>query len=304
MIVRTCGCSRRAAADNQIVADDLAVSGHGRHAGGSRPLAGRSCGCVIPSFAFGHGDAPRAADRGGYRQRCWTACATIAGGIRRVDAGRCSRTLGRLGPNHIAARLSRRSRSDSSGGVEERAVVGLDHADARAHDPGEFVHRDPGRERVRRERRAEVVQPRGPSRSRTPRPPDSSSRFRKFATSNGPPLSAREHVGRVETRDERIERDESRGRSAEPRASIASSSSRGRWRIRRERSTSRRSRCADSEACGMTWIGQRGHPAVPVRLFGLPVEQVSRLALHPERERPDYPGVRIVGNSRPSGRWP
>jgi hypothetical protein len=39
-------------------------------------------------------------------------------------------------------------------GVQQPAVMRLDHADARTHDPSELVHRDSSRERVRGERRA------------------------------------------------------------------------------------------------------------------------------------------------------
>ena len=41
--------------------------------------------------------------------------------------------------------------------VDERSVVVLDHPDARPHDAGELEHRHARRERVRGERRAEVV---------------------------------------------------------------------------------------------------------------------------------------------------
>ena len=63
----------------------------------------------------------------------------------------------------------------------------LDHADARPHDPREFVHGDPGGERVRSERRAQVVETRGLG---DPRRGDCRTPFAisEVATSNGPRL--------------------------------------------------------------------------------------------------------------------
>jgi hypothetical protein len=54
--------------------------------------------------------------------------------------------------------------------LDQGAVGALDHPDACTHDPRQLEHRDTGRQRVARERRAQVVDPRrGPYAGRLDR---------------------------------------------------------------------------------------------------------------------------------------
>ena len=106
--------------------------------------------------------------------------------------------------------------------VEQRAVVALDHPHGRAHDPRELEHADAGGERVRGERRAQVVDPR-----RLRRTPDASiagahSRRRKLSRLSSPPRGAGNRSGVS-----------SRGGSASSAASARRES--GTWRRLRAR---------------------------------------------------------------------
>src|SRR5215207_2240759 len=67
-----------------------------------------------------------------------------------------------LGPVPLVVERVEPPRDPGAGAVEQRAVVPLDHVDARAHDARELEHGHTGGERVTRERRAQVIDPRRP----------------------------------------------------------------------------------------------------------------------------------------------